>query len=867
MIKYLCKRFRFLCTNQEFLKYILIISIVLQSYMLIRSFFLMNKIDRMLMTLKNRFEEIKYIDKHFHYFIDVHSLLFKENLKINLKGLDNYCNEIINNKNLLQKEKMKFKSGIYKNIFTKIENFYLSLSKSCNDKIDFEKKFPFSIYKEIKNDINFARDEYVFYLLSYKKDYYLADALIFWLKYLVIISASISIIIYALIIMAFFALRKNNLELELKIKEIIKMKYAIDNSPVPVIITDNNGLIEYVNKEFEKVYGYSMEEVCGRKPSVIKGEIDENKYKELWDSLKKGSTWSGKFVNKAKDGEKIIVEEHISPIYDSKGNLISFVGIQRDITLQEKLINELIIAKQQADEASKAKSDFLSSMSHEIRTPLNAIVGMSDLLKETELTEEQKRYIEILSNASDSLLAIVNDILDISKIESGKVEIEKIVFNLEKLVYDICEIISIRASNKNVEVICRIKPDVPINLIGDPTKLRQIIMNLMGNSVKFVEKGWILLEIYKKSQDGNNVVIGFKVSDTGVGIPPDKLDSIFDKFAQADASTYRKYGGTGLGLAISKMLVELMGGNISVSSVVGEGTTFEFFIPLTVTSLKEESNISLDIGSLRGLKIIIIDDNDINRIIFKEILSPFGLVIETYSSPIAAYKEMVAKKYDIAIVDYNMPEMNGYELIKKIIFSPEVKQKPKILLTTSDILKFKKEELRSLDVKFLVKPIKKMVLLDTLLNIIKNKKEDIIKVEKDVSYSKSELPQIKILIVDDSEDNRILMSSYLKGSPVIFDMAEDGQKAVDMVLKNEYDIVFMDMQMPVMDGMIATKMIRELEIEKGLKKNFIVALTANVLKEQIEQALKNGFDDYLTKPIKKNTFYEYLIKYAKKMKD
>jgi PAS domain S-box-containing protein len=859
----ICDKFDKYCNKSSFLRYTLIVSIILQTYMIGRSIFLMYKIDSMLATLQSRLVELKNASQIFSGFENNISSIYEKSITKSVNKLNNFCKNIEKQINIINRE--KFDSEDYENIRLNILNFYIDISDRCKGK---DLKLNESDFKKIANItaiISESKNNIYEKLNKYNGSYNLLSKLDFYLYSLVIISSVISVIIYLLIIFSFLMVRKINDDLKNKINEISKFKNGVDNAAVPIIITDYEGNIEYVNREFELIYGYSLSEVRGKNPRIISsGKTQLEVYQNLWKTIKSGKKWTGKFDNKSKNGDTIIVEAYINPVFDTAGKIINFVGIHRDITLQTKLMNDLIIARQQAEEASIAKSNFLSSMSHEIRTPLNAIVGMADLLKEMDLPQDAKNYIDILHNASDSLLAIINDILDISKIEAGKMEIENILFNLEKLLYDITEIIAIQASKKNIEVMCRIKPDVPLNLVGDPIKLRQIIMNLMGNSVKFVEKGWILLEVSKKDEDNENVYLNFIVEDTGIGIPKENLDKLFNRFVQADSSISRKYGGSGLGLSISKALVELMGGKISVTSEVGKGTKFSFDIKFKKTKTESEDFKKLSIESLKGIKILVVDDNDINRIIIKEMLAGLGAILYDTNNPNVGYNMLSKDRFDLAIIDYNMPEMNGYELSKKIMTSSEILNKPKIIITSSDIAKFKKENLKEINVdSFLLKPIKKSVLIDNLLSVLGKEKHEIIKNKEIQNYSKEDLPEIKILIVDDSEDNRILMDSYLKKSKVIYDMAENGIEALEKFKSNKYDIIFMDMQMPDMDGMEATKKIREYEKEKNLERTKIVALTANVLKEQIENALKNGFDDYLTKPIRKNNFYKYLIDYKK----
>lgn len=688
---------------------------------------------------------------------------------------------------------------------------------------------------------------------------------------LVVSSSAAATFILLLMGWLVYSLRALNRAISEQRDEILVLKAGIEESPLGVFLTDTSGMIEYVNPAFTRMHGYSQEEVAGKTPRILKsGEMPQDFYALLWKALIGGRPWSGEIRNKTKSGAMIWIKANISPVRNSEGRLTHFLALQKDVTLEKQLTADVVQARLEAERANQAKSDFLASMSHEIRTPLNAIVGMSELIDESALSKEQAQYLSIMRNASDTLLSLINDILDISKIEAGRTEIEKAPFNLEDLVAQVSDMIAVRAAKKGVEVNCKLEADVPVYLEGDATRLKQVLMNLMGNAVKFVEKGWVSLSVKKMGTEGGRLQLLFSVKDTGIGIPADKLVSVFEKFTQADSSTTRKYGGTGLGLPISKMLIELMGGKVWVESEPGKGTTFYF--TLAVCPQKDKQEVYLpkaDIKELKGLRFLVVDDNLINRIITREIVQSWGASCEGVQGAAAGLEKILKEQaagspFQGIFVDFNMPGMDGYEFCRRLKADAAIDPKPALAIVTSDSVRFKKEDFRAIGVgTYLIKPVKKQTLLDCALEMLAvGRTAAPVEPRKTAGAAKEDLPELSVLIVDDSQDNRILMGAFLKGSKIKLQLAADGFEALEKFKTGVYDLIFMDMHMPGMDGYEATRKLRALETTGNLARTKVVALTALATREDADKALKAGCDDFLTKPIKKGTFYAYLVNFA-----
>lgn len=531
----------------------------------------------------------------------------------------------------------------------------------------------------------------------------------------------------------------------------------------------------------------------------------------------------------------------------------------------ERQTRELASARDQALEASRIKSEFLASMSHEIRTPLNAIIGMAELLAETPLSSDQSRYTNIFKRSGEALLSLVNDILDLSKIEAGQLVIENIDFNLPKLVEEATDVYSLKTDEKGIELICHVDVNVQQWVQGDPGRLRQIILNLLGNAIKFTEEGEIVLRVTMMPDQTDPNKLLFSVADTGIGIPHGKMQTIFGSFNQVDSSTTRKYGGTGLGLTISKRLAELMCGQMWVQSQPGEGSTFYF------TAVIEPGEPSVEIPALpttelHGKRVLVIDDNDTNRLIIQTSLSQRGVIVSEASTGreglrlfSAAYDQ--GNPFDVVLSDCHMPEIDGFQVIQRI---HEVGGNTRtVLMLSSSNLARDVERAKDGDIGgYLVKPIKTEDLLRAVIGRLYPSSGS------DTNYlstleQKSFVGRAPILLVEDNEDNRLLVNAYLKKTSFDVEEAENGQVALEKFMEGEYSLVLMDVQMPVMDGHTATREIRRWERENGRDETPIIALTAHAVKEDMEKSLAAGCNTHLSKPIKKATLLQAIDRYLR----
>ncbi len=548
------------------------------------------------------------------------------------------------------------------------------------------------------------------------------------------------------------------------------------------------------------------------------------------------------------------------PIRGEEGQLTGGVATFNDVTQRKNDEENLRKAKLAAEAANRTKSEFLANMSHEIRTPMNAIIGVADLLSETPLAPEQKRYVEIFRNAGENLLALINDILDLSKVEAGQMSLETVDFDLHELSQKAAEFLAIRAHRKGLELACHILPDVPRFVRGDPHRLRQILTNLLGNAVKFTETGEVVLRV-ERAQDHPDA-IRFSIRDTGIGIPADKIPALFRAFSQVDASTTRQYGGTGLGLAISKRLVEMMGGSIGVESRPGAGSTFSFALPLPGGKVPPEAEPEAALD-LSGSPVLVVDDNPTNRMILRETLARWGAVVTDVATTDEAFRILAGARktsspFRLVLVDRRMPGTDGFDLVSRIRRELEIPNMT-VMLLTSDAQATDLARCRELGIsRHLVKPVRQGDLLAAIRTAIH-------KVEADPApgaRADATGRPLRILVAEDVEDNRILIASFLSGTPHALDFAENGEIALEKYRAGQYDLVLMDIQMPVMDGLSATRAIREIEKAGGRPRVPVVALTAHAMREDVDRSLAAGCDRHVTKPVKKTELIETIHRFT-----
>lgn len=570
------------------------------------------------------------------------------------------------------------------------------------------------------------------------------------------------------------------------------------------------------------------------------------------------------------------VDEWAVSIMDQEGRVTHRHGILVEITEHKQVEAELRKEKADAENANKAKSDFLANMSHEIRTPMNGVTGMIDLLLETNLGEEQLDFANVIKRSAYSLLELINDILDFSKIEAGKLELEYLDFNLRHTLEDLMEILSIRAQEKELELVCNVEPDVPSLVRCDPCRLRQVLTNLVGNSIKFTNRGEVSVLVQLHSPvENNQTVLHFQVNDTGIGISPEKAKQLFQPYKQANCNTSRLYGGTGLGLSISKQLVELMGGTIGVRGWAGRGASFWFTQPVRIT---QEGDIKRHIPSaeteLVNKRILLVDDNETSRQAIGNMLASFKCNYESVADPMQAMEKLRKSvenndPFPIAIIDMYMPGINGERLGQLIKDNPKIKETRLMLLSSvgkrGDAARLEKLGFSA----YLTKPIKRRQLYKCLLTLLglqttpsPGQKNRMITRH---TISEDQRSSIRILLAEDNMVNRKLVLKILENLGYQSEVAVNGLEALERLKSAVYDLVLMDVQMPEMDGLTVTRKFRHLEnrpcperLDRTPGITPIIAMTANALKGDKEKCLEAGMNDYITKPIRMKEMVEVI---------
>jgi PAS domain S-box-containing protein len=590
------------------------------------------------------------------------------------------------------------------------------------------------------------------------------------------------------------------------------------------------------------------------------------------------------------DGRTTWVSTSKLPLKSKDGRTIGTFGISHDVTaskqaeeLSLRAQEALLTAKEAAEAASRAKSSFLANMSHEIRTPLNAVLGMTELVLGTQLNAEQRQYLNMVYEAGESLLGVINDILDFSKIEAGKLELDPVPFNLRDRLGDAMRSLAFRAHSKRLELACRVQPNVPDRLIADPQRLRQVIVNLVGNAIKFTESGEIVVNI--GCDDCTNgashavsspqppapslLLLHCSVRDTGIGIAPEKQAAVFEPFEQADTSTTRRFGGTGLGLAISTGLIDLMGGRIWLESEPGQGSTFHFTVPVKVAPITSSEPAATPATSLRGMRILVVDDNATNRMILEEILNNWEMRpgVATGADEALAMMRAAATQADpylVVLADCHMPDADGFALSECIKQEPQLGSAMILMISSSD----KPGDISRCEeagvTAYLMKPIKQSELFDAIVAGLRICPSEDIRAAALSPIERRQIGSLKLLLAEDSVVNQKLAVALLERAGHKVTVAENGRIAVDRIAAEPFDVVLMDVQMPVMDGLEATAAIRAREKATG-NHIPIIAMTAHAMKGDREQCLAAGMDGYVSKPIRSEELLAALEKFAAKV--
>ncbi|PTS99837.1 hypothetical protein DBR11_11505 [Pedobacter sp. HMWF019] len=649
--------------------------------------------------------------------------------------------------------------------------------------------------------------------------------------------------------------------------EEIKVRFnsILQSVPQSIVFIDDSGRNSWINTYASKLFGLKSGNVS---PADLSAAMQELRNKTVnRDEIYKKGLELFKSEDKKQDNWKWIFHQPKTFVLNVccrptvSENFSGMLWIFDDVTNQYlfdehmKAINVQLEEKSRlADEQNRAKSEFLANMSHEIRTPMNGVIGMTSLLRNTPLDEEQFDFVESIRLSADALLEIINEILDFSKIESGKLELEEHPFFIHRIIEETYDLLSLKAAEKDIDLLYQIDPEIPSELIGDMTRLRQIVVNLVGNAIKFTPSGEILTSIKLLGRDNYDYQLEFSIRDTGIGIPADKMHKLFNSFSQVDSSTTRKYGGTGLGLAICQRLVERMNGHIWLESEVNKGTTFRFTIMLKVnTDIKQYKQVTTQ-TDLTGKSVLVIDDNKTNLRILKGHCEMWGMQADIAINGADGIRAISERKYDIVIIDLLMPDKNGVETAKEITDLYGESKPPLVLFSSAGYFPADGHGDRKYFSAIVDKPIKQSYFNKMLLDILGKK---VMRVRQDESLRPtSVVPKegndlISILVAEDNIINQKIVVKILKGMGYDCDVVANGLEVLSSLKRQHYDMVFMDVQMPEMDGLEATRKLIELY---GKESPVVIAMTAGAFEKDKQECLEAGMDDYITKPFDNEIF-------------
>ena len=645
-----------------------------------------------------------------------------------------------------------------------------------------------------------------------------------------------------------------------------------------IIATDLDGTIQLFSKGASTLLGYSPSEMinkCNILSLHLADELEQKgkKVSGIWASSLHDMKVFDQFVKQkhsraqewfyvCKDSTHLPVSLSITSLYNPDGRIVGYLFTAMDMTLQKQMERELIQSKESAEAANASRGDFLARMSHEIRTPMNGIIGMASLLQKSALDPKQYNYTNKLLGSANTLLRLINDILDFSKIDAGKLQLEEVSFNLEDILGNIANVVGMQAEKKGLEFLFQIDPEVPYNLIGDPLRLEQVLMNLAGNAVKFTDQGEIVISVALEERWKDEVTFRFTVRDSGIGLQQQQIDILFSAFSQADDSITRKYGGTGLGLAICKQLTELMGGKIWMESVPGKGTEFIFTAKLRLAeNARERTPKSVEL--LRGLRALVVDDNKAARDVLSAMLTSFKINVDTAvdGKSALAYLEKAMQQgspYDVVLLDWIMPGIDGIETARRIKANASLARVPAMLMVTANgreeaYVEADKAGLHG----FLLKPVYASVMYNTLLDIlgIKAVSRPLTTKEQSRTPGLEKIQGAHILLVDDNSINQEVATEFLEDAGMIVTVTSNGRECLDALNRRSYDLVLMDIQMPEMDGLEVTRRIRQNSQFSDLP---IIAMTAHAMAGDRDKSLAAGMNDHITKPIDPAVLYQTL---------